>query len=79
MSIVETFCQNYTKNTGLDKLGYFVKPDYSTVSALKANEKTIEEINKIKIENLSKMKEISPERQQEIDKEVEKILQSYNK
>ncbi len=78
MSIVETFCQNYTKNTGLDKLGYFVKPDYSTVSALQSNEKTIEEINKIKIENLEKIKSISPDKQPEVDKEIDKILKGYN-
>ena len=78
-SMVDLFCSNYTKICTLDTLGYEVKADYSSVSVLKSNQSETEEIITKKINNLKAIKEINPEKQSDINNEIEKILLSYGK
>lgn len=76
-SIVDLFCSNYAKITTIDKLGYSIKADYSSVSVLKTNEVAIQDINTKKIANLQSLLTIYPEKATEIKKEIEKIILGY--
>lgn len=76
MSMVDTFCENYTKICRLDLLGYKVMADYSSVSVLKANEKSKAEISSIEIDNLIKIKQAYPEKADEINKLFDKIIEN---
>ena len=86
MSIVDTTCLNFTKIFTLDKTSYSIKADYSTVSALKQNDKVIAETSKLeqeaiklKIDNLNLLKLNFPEKVTEINTQIEKILLEYGK
>lgn len=75
MSIVDTVCSYFTKSFVLDKIGYQIKADYSTVSALKTNDVQIEDLRAKKIANLKLIKEISPETN--IQPQIDLILKEY--
>jgi hypothetical protein len=60
-SIVDTFCKNTTKDMMLDKMGYSIQPDYSSVSVLQMNQITTEDIKAKKLANLKTAKEIAAE------------------
>lgn len=60
-SIVDTFCKNTTKDMMLDKMGYSIQPDYSSVSVLNLNQSTIEDIKAKKLANLKTAKEVAAE------------------
>lgn len=75
MSVIDSIASYFTKALTLDQAGYKIMADYSTVSALKANESEIEAKITAKISNLKAIKELSPDAK--IDNEITKILQSY--
>lgn len=75
MSIVDTTCNNFTKTCRLDKIGYQIKADYSTVSALKQNESSVEDVRKKQLDNLKLLKELNP--MMDITKQLEIIAQNY--
>lgn len=75
MSIVDTTCGNFTKTFRLDKIGYQIKADYSSVSALKQNESSVEDVMAKRIANLQALKTLNPE--MDITKQLETISQSY--
>lgn len=77
ISMVNTICDNFTKIFTLDKQGYKIVADYSTVSCLKINESTTEDINTKKIANLTALKNSYPEKVNEINTEFDKIINSY--
>jgi len=77
MSMVQVVCSEFTKTFRLDKVGYSIGADYSTVSALKVNDNQIEETITKKIANLEKMLQLYPAKAIEINKELDKILESY--
>ena len=77
MSMVQVVCSEFTKAFRLDKAGYSIKADYSTVSALKVNDGTVEDTNSKKIDNLQKLKTAYPEKANEINKELDKIIEGY--
>lgn len=79
MSLVDTFCSNWTKICLLDTVGCSVKADYSSVSCLKANETEIQGSIKAKLENLEKMKTLLPAKESEINAQIELILSQYGK
>lgn len=58
-SVVDTFCKNTTKDMMLDKIGYSIQPDYSSVSVLQMNQITTEDIKAKKLANLKSAKEIA--------------------
>lgn len=55
MSIVNTIADCFTKAFALDKAGYSIQADYSTVSCLQENEKAKEEVLTLKIANYEKL------------------------
>lgn len=75
MSVIDSIASYFTKALTLDQAGYKIMADYSTVSALKANETEIEAKITAKISNLKAIKELLPDAK--IDNEITKILQSY--
>jgi hypothetical protein len=75
MSVVDSVASYFTRSFALDKVGYKIKADYSTVSALNANENEIEAIISTRIQNLKGLRELSPD--VKIDNEIQKILQMY--
>lgn len=77
MSMVKTVCENFTKNFTLDKAGYKIMADFSTVGCLKANDTEIEDVNTKKIANLEKLRLLYPEKTTEINIEIDKIITGY--
>jgi len=77
MSMVQVACSAFTKTFRLDKAGYKIMADYSTVSALKVNDGAVEDTNSKKIDNLKKLKDAYPEKADIINKELDKIIESY--
>ena len=77
LNLVNTVCQNFTRNLTIDKAGYKILADTSSVSCLKANEATIEELNTKKLANLDKIKTMYPEKATEVNAEIDKILLQY--
>jgi len=77
MSMTETVCENLTKIFTLDKVGYKINADYSSVSALTTNESTNQDLITKKLSNLEKIKTLYPEKTTEINLEIENILSSY--
>jgi hypothetical protein len=77
MSMAQVICENFTKNLGLDKVGAKIMVDYSSVSCLKNNDAEIEDLMTKKIANLEKLKILYPEKEKEINIEIEKIIMSY--
>jgi len=78
MSMVETAAANLTGALYLDKVGVKIKADYSTVSSLKTNELSVEDLNTKKLQNLKTLKELQPNNKN-IDIEIEKITEGYGK
>jgi len=76
MSIAEMFAANWTKICTLDKQGYKVLPDYSTVSALKQNESEQQDVITKKLDNLKKLKEIYGGVDGVIDSQTEYIIKA---
>ena len=74
MSLTNTICENLTKIFTLDKVGYSIKADFSTVSVLKTNEIAIEDINTKKIANLEKIATLDPTIQNKVNLELYKIF-----
>lgn len=79
LSMLNTVCNNFTKNLMLDTVGYKIMADTSNVSALKLNETTLEEINTKKLANLEKIKTINPSKENEVNAEIDKIILGYGK
>ena len=61
MSVVDSVCSYFTKSFVLDKVGYQILADYSTVSALQMNEDKMQDVIKKKLDNLKIAKELNPE------------------
>ena len=74
ISLVNTTCETFTRIFGIDALKYSIKADYSSVSVLKENEASKEDIKTKKIDNLLKIKQLSPDL--DIEKEIKLILSS---
>ena len=79
ISLVDMICEQFTKNLTLNKAGYEIKADYSSVSCLQINKKDVEDNHKLRLENLKLIKEIAPEKTNEVTAEIDKILQNYGK
>lgn len=77
ISLVDSGCSYFTKSFALDKAGYSIKADYSTVSALKENESVIEDVTGKQIANLKLLKELSPEL--DITQQINKLSERYEK
>ncbi len=77
MSMVETTCQNFTRALYLNKVGLQIKADYSTVSCLKANETSNEDLYSKRIANLNAIKAANPDKANDVNKELDKILLYY--
>lgn len=77
MSLVNTVCEIFTKSLKLDVIGYSISADLSTVSALQQNETEKENTISKRLDNLKKIKEISPEKTNEVNFEIDKILNDY--
>ena len=77
MSITDTVCEIFTKSFALNKVGYKIKADYSSVSALKQNESTLEDVTAKKIANLQALKTLN--HKLDITKQIEIISQQYEK
>ena len=75
MSAVDTVSNYFTRSFAMDKVGYKIAADYSSVSVLKANETAIEDNISKKIKNLTDLRNLSPD--VNIEKEIDKILLSY--
>jgi len=76
-SIVESMTSTLTKTLTLDRVGVKIKADYSSVGALKSNEQNKEAVTLARLENLKLIKEISPEKTSEVNKEIDKIILGY--
>ena len=76
MSITRLVCDNFSKAFMIDKIGYSIGVDYSTVSCLKTNESNNEDLYTKRIANLTALKNIYPENK-DIDIELNKILMYY--
>jgi len=77
MSMVETVCENFTRALYLNKVGLQIKADYSTVSCLKANETSNEDLYMKRIANLNAIKAANPDKANDVNKELDKILLYY--
>lgn len=77
MSLVDSTCSYFTKSFTLDKSGYQIKADYSTVSALKENQSVQEDVTAKQIANLKLMKELNPEL--DITQQINKLSERYEK
>jgi hypothetical protein len=75
MSIVDTTAANFTNTFRLNKIGYQIKADYSTVSALQQNQSVEEDVIKKQLDNLKLLKELNPEL--DITKQTESISLKY--
>lgn len=76
-SLVDVFCANTTKDLTLDKAGYSIKADYSSVSALSTSLLAKEDEFSKRIDNLGKIAAINPELMSSVTSEIDKILQYY--
>ena len=68
-------CDNLTKLFQLKKAKAKIMFDASNVSALVANEKDNEELIKLQLENIAKMREIAPNAN--IDNMINDIIKKY--
>lgn len=77
-SMVETTLLSLTKEFALNKIGYSIKADYSSVSVLSDNELTKEDVRTKKIDNLTKLNTLKSQSvDPEITKEIDKIIKEY--
>jgi hypothetical protein len=79
ISVVENACELWSKFTMLSSVGYKIRPDYSSVSALNKNKESKEDYLSKKLANLEKMKQMNPENSSEIDKIITEIVINYGK
>jgi hypothetical protein len=77
MSVCEGFAAYWTKVCTLDKAGYQITPDYSTVSCLQANQDAIEDTLTKELANIEKIKALYPE--YDTAKAIKVILEKYGK
>ena len=75
LSQCQTVCDNLTKLFQLKKAKAKIMFDASNVSALVANEKDNEELIKLQLENIAKMREIAPNAN--IDNMINDIIKKY--
>ena len=75
LSQCQTVCDNLTKLFQLNKAKAKIMFDASNVSALVANEKDNEELIKLQLENIAKMREIAPNAN--IDNMINDIIKKY--
>jgi len=61
LSLTNTVADDLTRMFKLDKIGYKIVADTSSVSALVANEKENQELIKLELENIDKIKQINPD------------------
>ena len=73
-SMVETVCSNLTKLFVIEKYGKF-KADYSSVSVLNKNKSLKEDYLAKKLDNLTKLKNLSPD--VDLTNEITKIVENY--
>ena len=78
-SMVNVFCDNTTKDLTLDKLGFSIKADYTSVSALAINESSNEDVLMKRIDNLTKISSLRTGEtiDNDVDKEIKKIIEYY--
>jgi hypothetical protein len=62
-----------------DKLGYSIKADYTSVSALAINESSNEDVLMKRIDNLTKISSLRTGEtiDKDVDKEIKKIIEYY--
>lgn len=77
MSMCETFATYWAKVCMIDKLGYSITPDYSTVSCLQANQDAIEDTLTKELANIEKIKTLYPD--YKADEQIKIILEKYGK
>lgn len=77
MSLTQTFETNWARICMLDTVGCTIKADYSSVSCLKANETEKETNIKARLENLEKLRTMRPDKESEINKQIDLILEEY--
>lgn len=78
LSMASTVCENFTKMLALDKAGYKIQADMSTVSVLVDDEKNKQDLILKKLMNLEKLKSLNPTL--DITKEIETIYsENYGK
>ncbi len=75
MGVDQTVNENLSKMFGIKKIGYSIKSDYSTVSALNQNQGKKEDLIGKRIANLKLMKELNPSL--DINTELDKIYKEY--
>lgn len=77
-SITDSVCASFTREFRLNTIGYAIKADYSSVSALAANESAQEDIIAKRLANLLTLQQASNDNQKKaIEIEIEKIIQHY--
>jgi hypothetical protein len=75
LSMLNTVCENLTKLFGIDKTGYKIGADTTTVSCLTQNESTKEDLVTKQLVNLEKLKMMNPEL--DITNQLNEIYKSY--
>lgn len=73
-SLAQLFADNWGKITTINKVGYKIGIDYSTVGALKQNETDKQDLLTKELANLKTMLEINPEKSTEIKEKINTIL-----
>lgn len=77
LNMAKTVCNDFTKIFTLDKAGCSIRFDSSNVSALMINQSSNEDLKAKKIANIKSLIEIYPEKQKDLNKELDIIIQSY--
>lgn len=75
LATAKTVCENLTKMFTIDKAGYQITFDPSTVSALMENQTEVQTLISKKLENIEKIKQLNPEI--DINSQIEEIYNSY--
>jgi len=75
MSIANSFAKYWASVCMIDKQGYTIMPDYSTVSCLEANESQAQDVMKKQLVNLNLIKQLSPET--DVQPMINEILKEY--
>lgn len=76
MSAIDTVCSYFTNSFMLNKIGYSIKADYSTVSALTQNELDLQDLINKKLSNMKLAKELNPDL--DISNEIEQLYGKGN-
>lgn len=77
MSCVQVVCHAFAKALRIDKAGYEIGVDYSTVSVLKENETSRQDLLTKKLDNIQKIKNLNPDA--DVSGLVQQIMTEYGK